>query len=402
MGLKSSNVAVTPTPFTYFLHENSGWPPTARPKVPLGPTAIEIARSCALRSFFDASPGYERKMDFAARVGMAFHRTLQSFYEKDLPDRQDKAMHEARKRFMEELSSQEADATTRPRERWLPHDATRVDRALEALTLEAIRYTETNFNPALPVHQKIGESPLSDYISGPGPAPSPLPPIEVEVLVQSKDKLLRGRIDRVEHSNEGTILYDFKSALRDDLPERYQRQLQLYAFMWYETRGEWPTAGYVVYPLAGKTYKVSIDPMTCQRTADEAISIIHRLETEPISAKLATPGEACTVCDYRPWCKPFWTRQAEEKSLLRAFEQAALGFSGSITRLELNNHRWHLTISWRNGNVRLSAPEERLPHMHKAQAGQIALVLDAKLQGSPQSPLAIFTEYSELFLVQQG
>lgn len=73
-------------------------------------------------------------------------------------------------------------------------------------------------------------------------------PMEVEVPVRSKDGLFQGRIDRVEHTSDGTVIYDFKSALRDDLPSRYQRQIQLYSLMWHETRGDWPISGFVADP----------------------------------------------------------------------------------------------------------------------------------------------------------
>ena len=338
-------------------------------------------------------------MDYPARVGTAFHRTIQSFYEKGLPNNQETAVREARERFEQELRRQEADALLRPRERSLPHDPARIDRAIEALLLEAIRFIELGYNPTVSAHtDRVVSLEIPLYEQSAIVPPST--PVEVEVQVRSKDGLFQGRIDRVEHTTEGTIIYDFKSALRDDLPGRYQRQLQLYALMWQETRGNWPIAGFVVYPLAGKTYPVSVDPKVCQTIAKESAEIIEHLQNEPSPFKLAIPGDICTVCEYRPWCNPFWSWQAEEKSHVRAIERASLGFSGLITRLDLNNHRWHLTIAWRNATVRLSAPEERLLHLHKAQIGQTALVLDTKLQGSPYTPLAVFSEYSELFVLQ--
>jgi CRISPR/Cas system-associated exonuclease Cas4 (RecB family) len=224
--------------------------------------------------------------------------------------------------------------------------------------------------------------------------------MEVEVPVRSKDGLFQGRIDRVEHTRDGTVIYDFKSALRDDLPGRYQRQIQLYSLMWHDTRGDWPIAGHVVYPLAGKIHPVPVDPEVCIKVAQESTTIIENLQKELSVTRLAIPGDTCTVCEYRPWCKPFWSWQSEEKSHIQAIERASLGFSGTITRLDLNNHRWHLMITWRNATVRLSTPEERLPHLYNAKIGQTALVLDVKLQGAPYAPLAVFSEYSELYLLQ--
>lgn len=385
------------TQFDYTLRENAGWPPMVRPRPPFGPSSIEVMRSCPLRSLFDASPGYERRMGYAARVGTAFHRTLQSFYEDGLPGSIDEAVAEARARFEQELRYQQNEANSRPRERSQYRDPTRVERALEAIVLEAVRFVEAGYFPAN--HRSSDHSLASSSQEENRLPETAQPPIEVEISVRSADGLFHGRIDRVAHTPEGDILFDFKSALRDDLPERYERQLQLYAFMYHDTRGSWPTAAHVIYPLAGKAHEVSIEPERCQTVAAESAAVVGRLLRDGPITSLAEPGEVCSVCEYRPWCKPFWNWQAGEASHPRALERAIYGFAGTLTRLELIDHRWQLAIAWRRAVVRLSAPEERLPHLHKAKLGHQVFVLDAKLQGSPFQPVAIFTENSELFLI---
>jgi hypothetical protein len=384
--------------FNYIISEKSGWPPAVRPRPPFSPSNIEVMRSCLLRSLFDASPGYERRMGYAARVGTAFHRALQSFYEDGLPGTKEAAVIEARARFERELRIQQNEANARPREKYQYRDHFRVDRAREAILFEAIRLVEVGYFPI--VHHR------SNYVSNGGNQEIPisagasLSTIEVEIDVQSADGLFHGRIDRVEHQHDGDILYDFKSALRDDPDERYERQLQLYALMWHDTRGRWPISAYVVYPLVGRTHIVSIEPGHCQTVVEESIKVVQRLsEDEPVSA-LANPGKVCSVCEYRPWCKPFWNWQTSETSHQRALERAIYGFSGKLSRVELRDHRWHLLISWRKAFVRLTVPEERLPHLHNAQTGQELFVLDARLKGSPYQPVAIFNENSELFLLQ--
>jgi hypothetical protein len=386
------------TRFDYTIRENAGWPPMVRPHPPFGPSSIEVMRSCPLRSLFDASPGYERRIGYAARVGTAFHRTLQSFYDDGLPDSKEAAVIEARSRFEQELRYQENEANSRPRERSQYRDPVRVDRALEAILLEAIRFVEAGFFPLdNGSNNQSAESSKQEMALMPG---SPPPAIEVEIPVQSADGLFHGRIDRVEHTSEGDVLFDFKSALRDDLPERYERQLQFYALMYQDTRGSWPVAAHVVYPLAGKAHTVSIDPERCRTVAAESTAVVERLNSDGTASALAEPGEVCSVCEYRPWCKPFWNWQAGETSHQRALERAVYGFSGTLIRLEVVDHRWHILILWRKASVRLSAPEERLPHLHKAQLGNQVLVLDARLQGNPFQPVAIFTENSELFLLK--
>src|SRR5687768_7050700 len=59
--------------FDYAVRPSKSWPPSGRPEPPFGPGALEILRSCALRGCFDVSPGYERRIGFAARIGTAYH-----------------------------------------------------------------------------------------------------------------------------------------------------------------------------------------------------------------------------------------------------------------------------------------------------------------------------------------
>src|SRR5712692_8988106 len=107
--------------FNWQIYERHLWPPRGRPAAPFGPTAIEIMRSCALRVCFEASKGYERRTAYAARVGIAFHRTLQSLAEHPIrSSNQSEVVEEAYHRFRHELGLQEAQKNDRPREQMLP------------------------------------------------------------------------------------------------------------------------------------------------------------------------------------------------------------------------------------------------------------------------------------------
>ena len=65
-------------------------------------------RSCMLRIYFECSKGYERRTAYAARVGIAFHRTLQSLTENPIgSSNPDVIVEQASLRFREELALQE-------------------------------------------------------------------------------------------------------------------------------------------------------------------------------------------------------------------------------------------------------------------------------------------------------
>lgn len=393
---------LTPSAFNWLINERSLWPPRGRPEAPFGPTAIEIMRSCALRIYFECSKGYERRTAYPARVGIAFHRTMQSLAERPIGSSDPGSLvEEAARRFREELALQEMQKSARPREQMLAQNEERVQRALEAVTVEALRLAEYPLGEPFVSERKqqhtdipIKTAPsMNTNVSGEF--------VVVEIPVYSQDGLLMGRIDYAERLPDGGVrLIDYKSALRADLPERYERQLQLYALLWHETFGEWPTEALVVYPFTGATHKVAVDPAICQQVGSEARQVAQKLQ-EGLSAEgLASPGTVCRVCEFRPWCRPFWRWQADHASHSQALEDAAYGFEGTILGLELKEYHWKVTVGWRDAEVRIVAPQERFPQLKNARIGMRVRALDMRLHGQRYRPQATVSESSEIFLVE--
>jgi hypothetical protein len=388
--------------FTYHIDLKKAWPPYKRPSPPFGPGSVEILRSCPLRGCFDTTPGYEPRLGFAARIGIAFHRTIQSFNEYPLPLKSDElAAEESRSRFIRELRQQELESSHSPREIGLPRDTARIDRASEAVVVEALRIVREG---GIPLQRKyLHNSPQAEVLvvqtNELEKSIDQVSYVEAEVPVRSNDGLFQGRVDRVEHHKEGIKLIDYKSAMRDDLPERYERQLQLYAYMWNDTRGEWPSFAWVIYPLAVSDHKVSIEPGICQQVASDSAFIVNRIKKVPDITNLASPGDVCKVCDYRPWCLPFWNWQSVEKSHSIALERSRLGIEGDIINIKLIDHHWRLMIDWRNCEVQIIAPKERLPHLDDAEPGMKIRVLDTPLRGLRYQPRAHVTEWTEVFII---
>jgi len=371
-----------------------------RPKPPFGPTAIEVMRSCMLRNCFEVSPGYERRLGSAARIGTALHKTLQSLNQHPIvAETTEQLAAETRRRFQAELREQQAQSGSRPREQALVWDQERTNRALEAVIAEAIRTQPLETSRSSANHWGASARAIDSNHSA-HQASSRNAPIEVEVEVQSKNNLFRGRIDRAEKTSNGLRLVDYKSALRDDLPERYARQLQLYAYLWFETRDEWPTEALVFYPMLGSFHNVPVDETGCRQVAAESTDLVERIEREVKPSDLASPGDVCKVCEFRPWCRPFWIWQSKEDNQLRAVDKANIGFEGQVKTIKLEDHYWYLKMNWHNVQVKLIAPQERFPQLANVGVGQTIRILNTTLKGQLFQPTANITNQSEIFILE--
>jgi RecB family exonuclease len=375
--------------FDWTVEPRRQWPPRGKPRPPFGPTAIEIMRSCPLRLFFEHSRGYEPRVSFDGRIGIAFHRTLESLTKSPPSGAKGEVAEAVRRRFQRELATQEAEADQRPRELGLPRNRERIHKALEALLLMAQQLGQTQLRSrrSTACSESVADSARDVEV-------------EVEVDVMGAGGLLRGRIDRVEHQPGGVHLFDYKSALRDDIPERYERQVQLYAAMWFETRGAWPARALLVYPLTGSSHEVSVAPVACQATIDETVNLIRTVEEASEPGALATPGDVCRVCSFRPWCQPFWDWQRSEPNHMVALVRSGLGIEGVVREVRRLDHHIQLVLHWRKVEVILIFTQERFPHLRHAQTGDHLRILDAPLRGLMHSPRATIDELSEVFFLR--
>jgi len=322
---------------------------------------------------------------------------MESLFDSPLPSgiSPPDAAAEARERFKKNMNRQESIIQSRAREKGLPRDKSRRQRALEAIMLEARRMAESGLTGRAaelrrgkararpPEQQRNGETFW-----------------HMEVPVKSKDGIFIGRIDRAEYLADGVRIIDFKSALRSDLPERYERQLQMYAWLWHEQFDEWPNDAFVFYPFTGKTHAVDISPRACNDVAKEAYDLYEIIGKEESTASLGMPGDVCQVCEYRPWCGTFWDWQATEKSFRQALDRAYFGLEGQLTSLVLKAHNWRAEVAWRQATVVIVAPEERFPQLRKAKPGDTIRLLEARLKGQMYRPRAMISERTELYILR--
>ncbi len=149
-----------------------------------------------------------------------------------------------------------------------------------------------------------------------------------EMRVKSRDGLIGGTIDAVIRTEEGIIIRDYKSGpvLESDeqnesqLKKIYQTQLKMYAALYAESFGDWPTSLEVV-PLSGTAHEVDFKKEECLNLLDEAKNSLQELNTkvskypnELLPSLLANPSPtACAFCQFRPGCTPYQEETEEIK-----------------------------------------------------------------------------------------
>ena len=132
----------------------------------------------------------------------------------------------------------------------------------------------------------------------------------------SKDDTVGGIIDLIIENMSTIEIIDFKTGritesvlddngeLVSEIKNEYQNQLKLYAYLYYENTGKFPTHLSLIN-LAKQKFKVEFSKEECGRLFDEAVCLLSEtnksLETGNFSV---IPSIAnCKYCLYRPACK---------------------------------------------------------------------------------------------------
>jgi len=146
----------------------------------------------------------------------------------------------------------------------------------------------------------------------------------IEASLRSHDGLLRGRIDLLERREEpeGFVLIDYKSGgvldVEDDgveqIQERYQLQLLLYAALLLEAKGIRIKKA-VLKTLDGREHEVPIDIVEAEKAALQARELLREFNeiaqeglndlARPLPKDNLNHTFGCAGCLYRPVCKPY-------------------------------------------------------------------------------------------------
>lgn len=389
--------------YDFSINTDESWPPRGELQLPIGPTQLEVLRSCPLRIIFLKSGStYVHRLGYAARIGRAFHAALQALpalLERNMAMQQLAEL--ARDIYKKHLHEELEKARENPRESRLPMDRARSSRAEEAFVLAAIGMASAPRakRPLLVQERGKPNGPQEDFqkktILETGTT-------LLEVPVKSTDGLFIGRIDRVEVHDDGAWIIDYKLADQEDLPERYARQVQMYASMWRDGYGDWPTGATVVYPLSGSKHSVDVSPQACGSTLQDARSLLNEVIGSRADdvGKLARPGDVCTVCEFRPWCQPFWRYQETQFRTKESFKCASVGIETTVKTIKQVRSHWKVGLDWDGRAVGMTVPIEEAPQLSSVKQGVRLRILDAELKGLRQRPTMEVSPYTEVYLVE--
>lgn len=137
-----------------------------------------------------------------------------------------------------------------------------------------------------------------------------------EKWLESKDKLVGGRMDLIIEEADETEIIDFKTgAITEDVfddngesylevKNEYQEQLKLYAYLYFDCNGKFPTQLSLV-DLAKQKFNVEFTEEECKSVFEEAKSLLTETNKSIDTATFkANPTETnCKFCLYRPACK---------------------------------------------------------------------------------------------------
>jgi len=361
------------------IDQQTTWPPRGRPTPPLTPSLWRLLRLCGLQAVFNASPDYPRRSLPAQRVGTAVHRTLRYLVAADTngvspEDFARSGLEEFRRYLDDEL----VDAKGSARERDLPWSTDRVQRAESAIIIAARR----TWRARATAHSG-GSQPL------------------LEQGLRSHNGLLAGIPDRVDRFQRGLRIVEYKthaSPSSEDIAE-HTDQLMFYAYLAFETYGEWPAEGLLSYVVAGHDVHVPIDPQRCLALANEAAVLAQSLIDVPDRVLTANPGLPCAGCEFRPWCRPFWNYQAERLATNPLDPALEWGIEGVVLAARSGSDVALLELEFGGQRLVVRMPLGRYPQLRDIQLGARLRFLDVEMHGPAGLRTVTPRDYTEAYQI---
>jgi CRISPR/Cas system-associated exonuclease Cas4 (RecB family) len=178
--------------------------------------------------------------------------------------------------------------------------------------------------------------------------------------LESIDKLISGKIDLVIEEGHEIEIIDFKTGaitqdvlddageIFSEIKEEYKEQLKLYAYLYFENTGKFPTQLSLI-DLAKQKFAVAFSQSECNTLSDEAKELL-RATNESISngTFAASPSEAnCKYCLYRPACSFFLKHLENDNSFndVSGFVKNVVRYQNGNVSLVLENGEKKVTVT---------------------------------------------------------
>ena len=289
-----------------FWHVNvaATWPPRGSVGPPISPTMSQLLATCTLQATFRVSRTYAQRVSPYTRLGTAFHEMLERLrgYLRESVVRDIKVARRLGVELLRSKISEERQAAAHnPREANLPWPEVAIQRMEVSAAIIAGKvwsglatWTGT---------ESPGELDKAQFIA-------------TEEMIQSSDGLIHGRPDLVEQRGADLTIVDYKTGRLHGSTRlsAYRRQCLIYAWLWEEKYGEWPSRYLLINPISGEEIIGRVDTADALALAGEirqqAVDIEHAGRPED----QASIGTHCLECQYRPWCEPFWVLQKDARN----------------------------------------------------------------------------------------
>jgi len=138
-----------------------------------------------------------------------------------------------------------------------------------------------------------------------------------EKKLATSDGLLTGQLDCIIWREGQAEIRDYKTGvitvegdgaeITSIIKEEYQLQMKLYACLFREAYGMYPTR-LVLEDLNGVGYEVKFTPEECLNLLEEVKSFLEEINWKIATGDwegLTNPGEYCTFCTFRPACRKY-------------------------------------------------------------------------------------------------
>lgn len=281
----------------------------------LTPSGVSRLLACPLSAALEKAPQVARlrRLTPASALGMTVHRVLERAAAGDLdpPGAAETAVDDAWASSLEDahlrMAAESHFGEPPPPARWPGYQAARVRcRRRALLFIGAGQHT---------VHPRARPRPADGAASTPPPAPGRA--TFVERPLEAFGGRLRGRVDRVEVSDTGTCIVDFKTGSRESgvVTDGERAQLLLYAVLWAEETGRFPDDA-LIEPLGYSMIRVKLDEVEARDLASRAIAALGALddliEGGATPRELAKPSEeSCGRCSFRVACPSYWDARSD-------------------------------------------------------------------------------------------